>query len=1446
MNDQDEVIDHYVDRTGVTSDTEFLSDQLTIVLDQLNALNKVKIKLNLDSSWQDVAITTDTARKATDNLTASVSTYNQAQKQVLQIQQDIKNGLTASTAGVEANARAISLLKLAVQDNLATQKQYKQQLDAGQISLDQYVASQGAAIVKQNELKASVAALNKELSASAKAAQTATAAPVVNINGNGLRAVPGNAPTIVPSGQSNAEDLANLEKTGTVVNQIEADEAAAAVAANEWAAGQREAVVATEELAEAQGQSLGPLGETASILAQQKLALSENVAAQKEYSAALEAGTITRQEYIDQTAAAILEQTELKASIASLNKELTTGAKLDLAIPGGQNAADAQNAALIAERRNIPLETTDPAEIARRQEINDLLDKNNALIDANSSKLEQQKINIGNYPSAFTNTFTTLETELTKVNTALSQEGLSGQSITDLTSKQMALKNATALIGQEFSTTTAQSNAFKESARQIGLVYGTNDAFFKQYNKDVAAGAAATEQVTVAVKNASGNSSIFSQQLEKVGTGLSNIGRNIGRLIGLGLIFAGVDLIVNWVKEVYQASLELKNLNDASATAAYQIRQMDGILDGTANSVEKVVQNVEDLKEHFKLAEDGVITKTAAVKLYNDTMGQSTGIVDTLDQAEQKLAAHAQAYINFTLLKAAANVALQKASEKAFQAAETAAKPIEDFSKITDVPESIGAGGVAGGGDPDIIQKEKARDAEILANRKERQQKEIDQANAEKAALLQIAGDFYHQAEAAAKANGLFFDAETIQQQVQAAQDAIQLQIDALTRYENKQNDVANNDKNTYYQRQQALINYNNTVKQIIALQTKKDLLPETGNQAQQNETLSKQQTELQKATIDGANRLKALNDSYNQRKIEAIKQTTEAELQEQVTADQAIYTDESNSLDKRLAAYTDYIAAEKQLADLEYVTKLKSAGFSDAEIAAIEAGEQVQINGKKITLEELEALQVAHNDKMKALASTAGKDVYDITASWAKRQEQLALQQDKGNNSSAAQAQYDQQLAALDSFLAKGLVSITTYNAKRAALDEQYAIAKQQAAVDDDNKSLANLQKNQQDLLEQEFYADNALQAAIANSDKDQIDANQKKLDALKNAEQKNADDIAAIQKKAADAQVSLEQDLAKSLIAAKTQEKTDEQKLEQAGIDIVKNALDSVYEAKIAEIQAEITAVESKAQTEIAAEQSTTDDAQTQADKIGNINARAAQQEQQLTDQQNAEKRKEAEVDRIAQIAKIAQEAITTEFSLAAKAASAQATGALLLADPATAAYAPIAFASAAAIGADEIIVAGLALAQAAAILATPLPAYKYGTQGKPHPGGPGRVGDGGRSEILELPSGLMYLTPPTDTVVNMPAGTNVYPDARKVMHEMRYSGFGPVGSIHSDSLTPLAMQRQLMHDNRRQTDRIIQTIKEKQELRIAPGFNGMMLIHKYGDRYAKWVGKALHHRY
>lgn len=67
-------------------------------------------------------------------------------------------------------------------------------------------------------------------------------------------------------------------------------------------------------------------------------------------------------------------------------------------------------------------------------------------------------------------------------------------------------------------------------------------------------------------------------------------------------------------------------------------------------------------------------------------------------------------------------------------------------------------------------------------------------------------------------------------------------------------------------------------------------------------------------------------------------------------------------------------------------------------------------------------------------------------------------------------------------------------------------------------------------------------------------------------------------------------------------------------------------------------------------------------------------------------------------------------------------------------------------------------------------PIPQYAKGT--KAHPGGAAIVGDGGMKELIMTPKGDTYMSPATDTLVDLPKGTQVLsgPNTRKLMDELQ----------------------------------------------------------------------------
>ena len=93
-------------------------------------------------------------------------------------------------------------------------------------------------------------------------------------------------------------------------------------------------------------------------------------------------------------------------------------------------------------------------------------------------------------------------------------------------------------------------------------------------------------------------------------------------------------------------------------------------------------------------------------------------------------------------------------------------------------------------------------------------------------------------------------------------------------------------------------------------------------------------------------------------------------------------------------------------------------------------------------------------------------------------------------------------------------------------------------------------------------------------------------------------------------------------------------------------------------------------------------------------------------------------------------------------------------------------------------SIFIGAMGAIQTAAALAQPIKAYAEGTK-KPHPGGLALVGDGDKAEVV-LYNGKAWVTPDSPTLVDLPRGAEVYPDADKVQF------MGAVGDIPRDRVT------------------------------------------------------------
>lgn len=190
----------------------------------------------------------------------------------------------------------------------------------------------------------------------------------------------------------------------------------------------------------------------------------------------------------------------------------------------------------------------------------------------------------------------------------------------------------------------------------------------------------------------------------------------------------------------------------------------------------------------------------------------------------------------------------------------------------------------------------------------------------------------------------------------------------------------------------------------------------------------------------------------------------------------------------------------------------------------------------------------------------------------------------------------------------------------------------------------------------------------------------------------------------------------------------------LATAGFDREKNA-----------IQEQIVLLDEKKQKDIETANATIQNEQDRAAAITTINARSLAQKEKLQQQQKDLDVRKARFEKLASV-------ISIEIDTIQKVAAIKAQAALLLANPLTAPLATLALSQ------IPIVIAGGALS-AAAILAKPIPKYRFGTMD--HPGGEAIVGDGGKREVVITPDGRMMLTPDIPTLMDLPARSVVLPD-------------------------------------------------------------------------------------
>lgn len=495
----------------------------------------------------------------------------------------------------------------------------------------------------------------------------------------------------------------------------------------------------------------------------------------------------------------------------------------------------------------------------------------------------------------------------------------------------------------------------------------------------------------------------------------------------------------------------------------------------------------------------------------------------------------------------------------------------------------------------------------------------------------------------------------------------------------------------------------------------------------------------IQKIEIDAAKQELDLKRAYDEQEYQYRLSVNKQLADDAIAKNQVILDDEKSTLDQRLAANADNYNKRRGIAAADYFNTLHD--------------------------------QTTTEEQRKAATAKFNSDV--LAADIQFHQTRFSIQKEDSekifNNAIAAN---EKQIAEIKSRYAQAQIALNEQREKGLISDAKYA----RLRLDQDEK-----------------FADEELQVDITTA-YFKVNATKEGTKARADAEQELYDKIA----KLTDNQVKHTQDAEKKKQEAVVKTVNVISQIYDDITNVIGKALDNQITNQKNAIQKQLDAVSIKKQADIDAENATLDSAQVKADKIAVIEAKAQADSEALQLRQKKLDIEKAKFDKIKAIGSIILDT--------AKAVAADLTN-------------PAKIPFDIALGAAELAIA----------IAAPIPTYAHGIFGdESHPGGFAIVGDGGRSELVELPDGSMYVTPSHNTLVDMPEGSHVYPDAQKILAGIRGSIVYSQGSS-DNGLSKIIVQ---------QTNRTIKAIKDKEELHINPNFSSIMAIHKYGNSYVQRV--------
>lgn len=1033
----------------------------------------------------------------------------------------------------------------------------------------------------------------------------------------------------------------------------------------------------------------------------------------------------------------------------------------------------------------------------------------NADLEALSNNINEMQVsagnftkNVGRYPQAFAGAFNVLKDELTNIQQKLNDPSLGGQQLEQLRNQEKLLGEVLEGVTANFTSSRQEARAFQEAATKLGLTVGHQSEIFQKFRAEVGKGVDDIADIKQSIKLAASDTQGFDRLLSAATalTGAFSIAQGAAGLFG--------EENEELQKTLLKVQSAMAILNGLQAIQN-ELKNKDSILRKAVNflvSQETKLTQAQATAQQANTAATN--TATTATKGFGTALkGIGIGILLTLIPVLVSAMDGLDKVFGSTSSKAKS---LQKAAaDLRAEYKETSKNIAEVQVKLEMMVDRVKKGGMSFDEKKKFVKQYNKEFGDTLGVAK-------NYNEAEKI-LTDKTDDYIKALELRAKAQAALNLAIKEQQEIYNNNlDAEQKDIE----FRNDLNSRLAKGTITQYEYNTALNGYTEGLKRKAAEENKEAerrktfFTEEFKNFTKQAEALEKKENfttdpdegkDRQKQIEEGEKLAQALakqRAANRQKELEAAFRTAQQNLQISANAQKAIVDDETKSLEERLKALQSFTEIQQQL-----ITGQKN--FDQQRLQEQAVREREELLSRKLTNEEklkvynetaeqrgvIEANASAQEiqlaaDTQKRVLEIVKANNEKIKAENEKLQQENANLQDKmieflsGPNRrdvESAQA-YAADVIALNSSLQEKKISVQEYETERANIEKKYATESLQLQLEKIRQLIAYKK------------------SIGASTAQDEIN--------LANLEKDISDDLT-------DYKIENLQKLHEM-----------EKQLAQDVLNLIETVVMAGFDRKAQAVREEMDLVDKRKASEIEAINAQALSAEEKAARITIAEKRAQVEKEQLARKEKEIEISKAKAEKLSALLKIGIETAVQVFKIKAQAAA-------LLSNPLTAPFAPIALAQ------IPLVIASGAIA-AALVAAKPLPKFKHGRQD-----GPATlaiVGDGGKAEVIEYPTGETRVTPATDTLAWLPEHAKVYPDIDSYREASMSKSLKTPPSFDRSLVDTHQYMEEMTSRIEKSNDKVVSAIDRKPVAKITNTWSGVKVGYDSAQGFIQYENKYI----